>query len=70
MSGSDVRLSNGNETFLLGSVTSDNHGPVHGKDSRGSGYTRCDGACQHEYAPEGASVWHDDKHTEELWEAL
>jgi hypothetical protein len=64
----NVRLSNGNENFLLGSVTSDNLGPIHGLDSRGFGYTRCDAPCDHEHAPEGATVWHDDEHTEELWE--
>lgn len=66
----NIRLTNGKETFMLGSdPVCDNRGPLHGKDSRGSGYTRCDIGCQHEYAPEGATVWHDDEHTEELWEA-
>jgi hypothetical protein len=64
----NIRLTNGNETFLLGSVLEDERGPVHAKDSRGSGYTRCDIGCDHDEAPEGASVWHDDENTETLWE--
>lgn len=64
----NIRLTNGNETFLLGSVSNDNLGPVHAQDCRGAGYTRCDIVCEHEFAPQGATVWHDDEHTEELWE--
>lgn len=64
----NIRLTNGTETFLLGSVIEDERGAAHAKDNRGSGYSRCDaGACEHEHAPEGAAVWHDDEHTEELW---
>ena len=64
-----IRLTNGNETFLLASVSSDNRGAVHGQDCHGAGYTRCDiGCCEHEHAPADAMVWHDDEHTEELWQ--
>lgn len=63
----NIRLTNGNETFLLESVIEDERGPVHAKDSRGSGYTRCDiGDCDHDEL--GATVWHDDECTETLWE--
>ncbi len=66
----NVRLTNGEETFMLGSILEDKLGAVHGNDSRGAGYTRCDGYnCAHEQAPNGVNVWHDDEHTEELWEA-
>lgn len=65
-----VRLTNGEQTFTLSALTEDENGPVHGVDKWGSGYTRCDGyACEHEHAPTGATVWHDDEHTEELWAA-
>ena len=70
----NVRLTNGNETFLLGSVASDNLGAaVHGKDSRGAGYTRCDTpTCDHhtDSLHDEAQVvfWHDDENTETLWE--
>lgn len=64
----NVRLTNGTETFLLGSILEDEQGAVHGQDSRGSGYTRCDvGACDHDHAPAASTVWHDDQHTETLW---
>ena len=78
----NVRLTNGVETFTLGSILEDEKGPVHGKDSRGSGYTRCDIGCDHEalrtmttsktrsyhLMPDEPKVWHDDQHTETLWE--
>jgi hypothetical protein len=63
----NIRLTNGTETFLLGSIIQDEAGPVHGADSRGSGYTRCDSVCEHEHAPANVPVWHDDENTEELW---
>lgn len=59
-----IRLSNGNETFLLDSVIEDERGPVHAKDCRGCGYTRCDIGCDHGTKQ---SFWHDDEHTETLW---
>ena len=69
----NTRLTNGNETFLLGSILEDEQGAVHGQDSRGSGYTRCDiGTCDHhtdsphDEAP--VVFWHDDENTETLWE--
>lgn len=67
----ELRLTNGTETFLLGStVMSDEKGAIHGFDSRGASYTRCDvSVCDHEHAPAGATVWHDDENTEELWQA-
>lgn len=64
----ELRLTNGNETFLLSQVVSDNLGAVHALDCRGAGYSRCEAGCGHDFAPEGATVWHDDGHTEELWE--
>lgn len=65
-----VRLTNGEETFLLGSITEDEHGPVHGIDSRGSGYTRCDlGYCDHPPTTRRRQYWHDDSNTETLWVA-
>jgi hypothetical protein len=65
-----LKLTNGNETFMLSQIVCDNLGAAHAKDSRGSGYFRCrEAACDHEHAPEGATVWHDDEYTEELWEA-
>ncbi len=64
-----VRLTNGDETFLLGSILEDEKGAVHGEDSRGAGYTRCDiGACDHADKPFSAIAWHDDNFTETLWE--
>lgn len=67
---SEIRLTNGTETFLLFRVTSDETGPVHGLDSRGCGYTKCNTmTCEHEHAPAGETVWHDDENTEELWVA-
>lgn len=64
----NLTLTNGAETFLLGSIESDDSGPIHGKDSRGSGYTRCDVGCDHGAVPPNATVWHDDENTETLWE--
>lgn len=63
----DVQLTNGNEVFTLRSITEDKNG-LHGTDIHGSVYTKCSIACEHEFAPAGAIVWHDDAHTEELWE--
>ncbi len=72
----NIRLTNGNETFLLGFVIEDERGPVHANDSRGSGYTRCDlgASCDHDGERVWADgsvterqVWHDDEHTEMLW---
>lgn len=66
----EIRLASASETFLLCQVTSDERGPVHGLDSRGAGYSRCDSAtCDHARAPEGAAVWHGDENAEELWVA-
>ena len=71
----NVRLTNGTETFSLGSILEDEIGPVHGVDSRGSGYTRCSlmGLCDHiinpdDETPSTYKIWHDDEHTETLWE--
>ena len=66
----NIRLTNGDETFLLGSILEDEKGAVHGTDSRGCGYTRCDiGDCDHaEHKPFDAVAWHDDENTETLWE--
>jgi hypothetical protein len=66
----NIRLTNGTETFMLGSILEDEKGAVHGKDSRGSGYTRCDTpTCDHSDLPVyAANVWHDDENTETLWE--
>ena len=66
----NIRLTNGDETFLLGSILEDAKGAVHGTDSRGCGYTRCDiGDCDHaEHKPFDAVAWHDDENTETLWE--
>ena len=63
-----LRLTNGNETFMLSQIVSDNLGPIHAADCKGAGYSRCEAHCEHEFAPQGATVWHDDEHTEELWE--
>ena len=64
-----MKLTNGDETFTLCEVISDNQGPAHGNDSMGAGYSRCSAhGCEHSFAPEGATVWHDDEFTEELWE--
>jgi hypothetical protein len=65
MMANTIRLTNGTYTFTVISDT-----PTHGNDKRGSGYARCETpTCDHEHAPAGAIVWHDDEHTEELWEA-
>lgn len=66
----NIRLTNGNETFLLGSVIEDEKGAICGCDSGGSGYTRCDIAtCDHaEHKPVDAIAWHDDENTETFWE--
>ena len=68
----NIRLTNGDETFMLGSILEDERGAVHGMDSRGSGYTRCDFSdCDHDQynaRPSDAAIWHDDEHTETLWE--
>lgn len=68
MDNTTLHLTNGSERFMLSQITSDNNGPAHGLDSRGSGYSRCDIGCDHEPAPESARVWHDEEHTETLWE--
>lgn len=63
-----MKLTNRTETFQI-TEQSDELGPATGFDSKGSTYARCDiGVCDHEHAPTGARVWHDDSHTEELWE--
>jgi len=59
-------LTNGTETFLLGSVLSDEHGPAYGKDCRGAAYSRCDVGCDH--GDHATPVWHDSENTETLWE--
>lgn len=65
-----LRLTNGTESFALYEVTRDKLGPLHGKDAHGYAYTRCNAtACEHEHAPKSAIVWHDNEHTEEVWEA-
>lgn len=53
-------LTNGDQTFAV----------VDGKDKNGAGYSPCalGASCEHPSAPEGATVWHDAEHTEELWE--
>lgn len=60
--GMEIMLTNGAETFAVRD----------GKDKNGSLYRRCEFGvwCSHEHAPAGAIVWHDDAHTEELWEAI
>jgi|HubBroStandDraft_2_1064218.scaffolds.fasta_scaffold23352_5 hypothetical protein len=61
MSTTQIRLTNGTETFLL---------TPRNEDSKGSLYQPCEaGCCDHNEAPAGAKVWHDDAYTETLWEA-
>jgi hypothetical protein len=64
----NVVLTNGAETFLLGSVIEDERGPVHAQDCAGKGYTRCDDAeCISENQKQLLSVWHDDETSETFW---
>jgi hypothetical protein len=73
-----ILLTDGMDSWLLGSVIEDERGPVHAEDRVGDGYTRCDDpGCTHDDAgwaggnpPQGATVWHDDEFTETLWEAV
>ena len=58
-----IILTNGTETFPITLDCANDHG----RDSHGAGYTRCDIGCDHSQVPAGASVWHDDEHTETLW---
>ena len=61
MTQTQIRLTNGNETFLL---------TPRNEDSRGSLYQPCEcDSCDHSDAPTGAKVWHDEANTETLWEA-
>lgn len=40
------------------------------RDAQGMAWTPCaTGACDHEDAPAGARVWHDEAHAETAWEA-
>ena len=66
-----IRLTNGVETFLCAIDTRDELGPVRAMSSNGSFYDRCEGyGCEHEHAPAGATVWHDEESAqEELWTA-
>jgi hypothetical protein len=64
----EIKLTNGTETFLCGRVTEDQYGAIHALDCRGMGYTRCDTGCCSDDIPSGAIGWHDDEHTETLWE--
>jgi hypothetical protein len=62
-----IKLTNGSETFFI-SIARDDLGRAHGTDDRGSQYTRCHIGCEHEFAPAGATVWHDHDNTQGFWE--
>jgi len=63
-----IRLTNGNETFMCNVIDFDNKGAIRAMAIDGSHYTRCEVGCEHhESVPADAQVWHDDEHTEDLW---
>lgn len=63
-----ITLTNGTETFPLEMVRWGLEGPLEGMDRNGSRYLPCAAGCDHNFAPQDATVWHDAEHTEELWE--
>ena len=60
----NIRLTNGRDTFLCGSVISDERGAAMAKDSAGREYFRCD--IPHCIEAAGAQTWHDAEGDETL----